>query len=158
MMSASQSFTVTVVPNGVGDGGVDLPPSFTSVPSTIAVEGIAYSYQAVAVDPDNPTSTFTYSLTSTASGNMSVSSSGLLSWTPAKSEHGSVTVAIQAMASNGETATQTFTVNVLSNNVESSGGCGCVVGGHDDGRTAPLAFVLLLGGMALVWWRRRRSA
>jgi hypothetical protein len=135
----------------------NLPPTFTSIPSTIAVEGTPYSYQAAAVDPDDAGSTFTYALASTASGNLAVSSSGALTWTPSKSELGSVNITIVAMASNGQMAIQSFTVSVLSKNIQASGGCGCVLAGHTGGDApTPLAMLTVALVAAGLFFRLRR--
>jgi MYXO-CTERM domain-containing protein len=150
MLSAVQSFALTVLPSG--------QPYFTSIPSTTAVEGVAYAYQAVAVDPGNPTATFTYSLTSPPSGDLQVSPTGALTWTPSAKEHGSVTVTIQAQTTAG-TATQSFTVTVLSKNVEaanSSSGCGCVVGERGGSERASTAALVLIAFAVLVVARSRR--
>ena len=137
----------------------NLPPEFTSIPSTVAVQGRAYTYQAVAVDPDEPGTTFTYSLASTPSGNLAVSSSGALTWMPTKGELGSVNVTIVAMGSNGQMAIQNFTVSVLSKNIESSGGgCGCVLAGHTggDGPTPLTILTVALIAAGLLFRSRRR--
>src|ERR1043166_695860 len=59
--SSTQSFTIRV-----GDGTVNQPPFFTSSPVTNATEGVAYSYQATAQDPEN--GALAFSLVSGPSG------------------------------------------------------------------------------------------
>lgn len=141
---------------------VNLPPQFTSIPSTVAVEGVAYAYQATAVDPDEANVTFTYALASTASGNLAISADGALTWTPGASELGSVNVTIVATGSNGQMAIQSFTVNVLSKNIQAKagGGCGCVVAGRTRGdEPAPLAMLTVaLVAAGLLFRSRRRRA
>jgi MYXO-CTERM domain-containing protein len=156
MQSATQSYTLTVLPAPlpIVDAGAKAPPIFTSIPSTVAVAGTHYTYQAVAIDPGNSAATFTYLLTSKASGDMVADPTGLLTWKPTGAEQGTVVVTIQATEGNGATATQTFSVTVVTPAAQSSG-CGCVVGGAND-RPPALVWLLLLGCALLI--SRRRNA
>jgi hypothetical protein len=143
-----QSFVVQVVDASSVTPSTGGAPTFTSVPPTVAIVGRAFSYQAVAVDPVDASAAITYALTSTASGDMALSSSGVLTWKPVSKEKGAVPVAITATGPGGNTV-QTFTVTVIS---EGGGGCS-TVGGVDG--VAPGLVILAL--MALAAWRRRRA-
>lgn len=77
----------------------------TSRPVYLAKEDQLYQYQVVAVDPDNDP--LTYELLEGPSG-MTISSTGLVSWTPFKSE----TVQVKLRVTSGEDAAeQRYTIN-----------------------------------------------
>ena len=144
-LSATQTFTLlTSVP-------MSIDPQFTSVPATTAVVGSSYVYNVTATDPGDPGATFTYALTSTASGNMALSQSGALSWKPTSKEKGTQAITIQATSSSGRTATQSFAVTVVD---AGGGGCSCDIGGRGDGASWSM---LLLVGLLLMLVRRRRA-
>lgn len=85
------------------------PPYFTSVPTSPAVIGDEYTYQARAVDPDNDV--LTYTLLSPIVAGANLSASGLFSWTPVTGSEGEYTVAIRV--SDGKAAvTQSYTLAV----------------------------------------------
>ena len=144
-LTATQTFTIlTTIPMAID-------PVFTSVPATTALVGRAYVYDATATDPGDPNATFTFSLVSTASGNMTLAQSGALSWTPRSKEEGTQAITIQATSSSGRTAMQSFAVTVSD---QTGGGCSCEIGGHANGVAG---WMLALVGLALVLLRRRRA-
>ncbi|GAM10729.1 protein sidekick-2 [Geobacter sp. OR-1] len=104
-LSAEQSFTIDV--------GYNQTPVISSSPVTVAADGAAYSYQVVASDPDNDP--LTYSLIAAPSG-MTVSASGLLSWTPTKAQADAGSHPVSLQVSDGSlSAIQEFTVTVSVN-------------------------------------------
>jgi|GEM_PF-4869935 len=101
-MLKSLSLTVTSANNA---------PLITSSPVTTAGREQLYSYQVTATDADGDI--LTWSLT-TAPAGMSISSNGLITWTPSSLQKGSHTISIQV--SDGiSTAVQSFTLNVDNN-------------------------------------------
>jgi hypothetical protein len=148
-LTAQQTFTILVtVPMAID-------PVFTSTPATTAVVGERYTYLAVATDPGDHAATFTYSLASTASGNMTMAADGTLSWTPKSSERGTQAITVQALSSTGRMSTQSFAVTVIDNG---KGGCGCHLGGSNGGGGATGAWLVVLGLLAFALRRRARSA
>lgn len=99
--SAAQSFTVQV--NAIANAN----PVFTSVPLTAVDLNAQYSYQATASDPDN--NPLVFSLVSGPSG-LSVSSTGLVQWTPTST--GLFAVSIRVQDNNGGSAVQSFNITV----------------------------------------------
>lgn len=93
-------------------------PLITSAPSISAIENVLYSYQVVVNDPDDSGLELSYDV-SPKTGDMNISTSGLLTWTPANGvlSSGQVTVRV---ADNGENsalpAIQTFTITVAEIN------------------------------------------
>jgi len=85
-------------------------PVFTSTPITVAKEGVAYSYAAIATDADGDS--ITYSLVTAPAGMEIDPVSGLVSWTPTCKQAGSYTVTIRATDAGGLTAEQSFTLTV----------------------------------------------
>ena len=88
---------------------VNQTPTITSTPITTATVAVAYAYNVNATDPDEDT--LTYSLTTSPTGMIIVSTTGVISWTPTSTQSGdhSVTVVI----SDGSlSATQSFTIIV----------------------------------------------
>lgn len=99
--NASQSFTVQV--NAIANAN----PAFTSSAPTNADVNGTYRYQATASDPDN--NPIAFSLVSGPAG-MTVSSTGLVEWTPTAT--GNANVVIRVQDNNGGFATQSFTIIV----------------------------------------------
>ena len=99
--SAEQSFTVTVLAN--------LPPEFTSTPSTVVEEDSNYQYQ-VAVQDD---SIVTLSATNIPSWLVFDAQTGLLSGTPGAIDIGIHSVTLRA-ADNIQSSEQSFTVTVTA--------------------------------------------
>ena len=98
--SASQSWTITVAKTNAA-------PNISSLPSTAAKPGVAWSYQVVAADPDGDP--LSYSLPQKPSG-MAISSAGLLSWTPAAG--GTHAVQLRVSDPGGKYASQSFQLAV----------------------------------------------
>lgn len=79
-------------------------PNITSTPVTTASEDIQYSYQVVASDPNGDA--IIYSLDSKPQ-NMSISSTGLISWTPLQSNVGSHSIVVK-VSDNKVSTTQSY--------------------------------------------------
>jgi VCBS repeat-containing protein len=108
VLTDSQSFTINVTP-------VNDAPTITSAASTSATESALYSYQLVISDSDdsNNGTDIGFSLT-TAPAGMTVSSTGLIQWTPPNGvTSADVTVEAADGGENGAAAaTQSWTINV----------------------------------------------
>jgi hypothetical protein len=89
------------------------PPSITSSPSSVALVGETYSYQLVATDPENEA--LTYALQSGPSG-MTLSSGGLVQWTPNENQTGDYSVSLEILDPQGASATQSYTLSVQAEN------------------------------------------
>lgn len=87
------------------------PPAITSSPVRNGTEARPYAYQVSAVDFDAGT-TFGYSL-ETAPAGMTISASGLVSWTPDSSQLGAKPVRV-AVSDGTLTTKQDFTVTVVA--------------------------------------------
>jgi len=121
------SGAVTLVAND-GNGGTDtevftvavslqnLPPDITSTAPTTATEGVAYSYNPVAVDPDLPADTLVWSLTGAPSGMTINSSTGAISWTPDNNSPASATFTLTVDDQAGGTDEESITITVTLNN------------------------------------------
>ncbi|SMF03440.1 RHS repeat-associated core domain-containing protein [Alteromonadaceae bacterium Bs31] len=84
-------------------------PYFTSVPTSPAIIGEQYQYQALAEDPDNDP--LVYSLVSPQAAGIELSSNGLFAWTPVAGDQGEYTVAIKV--SDGKSSvTQSYSLAV----------------------------------------------
>jgi Putative Ig domain len=91
---------------------VNAPPVITSSPVLTARETVPYSYQVTVTDPNGNGGPFTYSLTASPA-DMTISASGLISWTPAA--QGAPTVTVRVTDATGLFVEQTYVVTVLSN-------------------------------------------
>ncbi len=106
---AEQRFTISV-------GIFNSPPSINSTAPTTATEDIEYTYQLSVSDVDDPNNgaDLSFSLTNAPTG-MTVSTTGLISWTPTEGVLTSNTVTV-TVADGGEDsaapATETFTITV----------------------------------------------
>ena len=107
--SDEKTFTLTV--NNVND-----TPEFTFIAPTTTDEDAAFSYQLTAsdIDVDVVEETLTYEAVSVPSW-MTVSSSGLISGTPANGDVGAHEVTVKVTDSAGASDEKTFTLTV--NNV-----------------------------------------
>ena len=109
VVAAMEDFTITVT-------SVNDAPSITSTAGTTATADTLYTYTASVSDPDdlNNGTDLTWSLSNAPSG-MVVSSTGVVTWTPAEGVTTSGTVTLQ-VADGGENsaavATETFTISV----------------------------------------------
>ncbi|TNE45143.1 MAG: hypothetical protein EP343_28140 [Deltaproteobacteria bacterium] len=102
----SQTWTTTVV-------GPNQPPAFTSQPPTTVLQGDTYSYNIVAVDPDNDPVTITL-LTGPQGANIQTSGTTVtLTWPTDASNGGrSYSFEVEACDNNNNCAQQTWTVFV----------------------------------------------
>jgi hypothetical protein len=87
---------------------INVPPTFTSTPITTGIENQLYTYQANATD-EQP---ITYSL-KTAPANMTISSTGLVSWIPVVGTYG---VSVVAKDSENAKREQNFMLVISQNN------------------------------------------
>ena len=111
-MTTSETLTITV-------DEVNVAPTLTK-PADVAIdELVAWTLQLSATDTDLPAQTLTFSLVSGPAG-LTVSSAGLVSWTPTEAQGPSTNTVTVKVADNGtpsQTATQAFTVSVREVNV-----------------------------------------
>ncbi len=115
--AVAASATFTVVVDAVNDA-----PSITSTPSTSAIESSLYSYQVAVNDPDDAGAGLSYDV-SPKTGDMKISTSGLLTWTPANgiSSSGSITVtATDGGENSAAAANQIFIIAVTDVNTSPS--------------------------------------
>jgi FtsP/CotA-like multicopper oxidase with cupredoxin domain len=110
--------------NGAANGGmlafIDVngsgsAPMITSVPVTTATQGVSYSYDVNATDPDVG-DVLTYSLDIKPSGMTINTTSGLIAWTPGSAQSGPQAVKARVTDQTGLFATQPFTINVANVN------------------------------------------
>ncbi len=109
----TEDFTISVT-------AVNDPPTITSTADTSATEDTLYTYTATVsdVDDSNNGTDLTWSLSNEPSG-MVVSSTGVVTWTPANgvSSSGTVTLSVQDGGENGASAdTEDFTITVTAVN------------------------------------------
>ncbi len=104
--TAYQTYSLTVV------SYTNLPPVFTSTPVQLADPGAAYTYTAVAADPNRDP--VTYALAKNPAGMTINAQSGIISWTPAVGQLGGNLVSLTASDGKGGTATQTFNLVVIA--------------------------------------------
>ena len=85
------------------------PPVIESDPVTTAKEGVAYTYEVEATDPNGDI--LTYALTVHPAGMTINSTTGVISWTPTEAQIGAIEVVVEV--SDGRiSATQPFTIGV----------------------------------------------
>jgi len=114
------SATVTMTVTAVNDA-----PLITSSAITTAQDGVPYSYQVTVSDPDdaNNGTDLAFSLPTFPAG-MSVSSTGLIQWTPPVNVAAGYNVTVQ-VADGGENgaaaASQSFTINVSVPDTDNDG-------------------------------------
>ena len=125
-------------------------PVIESTPVTTAKEGAAYTYDVEATDPNEDT--LTYSLTISPTGMTINSTTGVITWTPTKSQVGENEVMVEVSDGNKST-TQSFTVTVaealltsivvlpssMSLEIDSSGTITSVTAHYDNGTSAGIA-------------------
>lgn len=90
-------------------------PTITSIPVTTATQGVSYSYDVNATDPDVG-DVLTYSLDIKPAGMSINAASGLIAWTPGSGQVGPQAVKARVTDQSGLFATQPFTVTVASVN------------------------------------------
>jgi hypothetical protein len=110
--SGTQTFEITVA-------NANRPPQFTTAPVTTATEGLAYSYDADAIDLDAG-DVLTFSLAAAPAGMSIDPSTGLVSWTPTSAQVGNNLVSIVVTDAGSLSASQTFTIRVFSSNLPPS--------------------------------------
>ncbi len=108
MTSSTASPATTTVTVSVAPPNHD--PQITSSALTAGQVATAYQYQVVATDPDGDA--LTYALSVSPAG-MSVSASGLVSWTP--SSTGTFAVTVRVTDGHGGSTTQSFNILVSGN-------------------------------------------
>ena len=102
----STSFTLTVIE-------ADDPPTIASTPDTTALEDAVYDYAVDASDEEG--AALSYSLTTAPTG-MTIDTTGVISWTPALADTGTHAVALQVADPGGQTAAQSYQLQVLEVN------------------------------------------
>ena len=117
--------------------GAGSPPSITSIPPTSATEGSLYSYTVTASDADGDALGF--SLDVAPPGMMISVSTGVIAWTPDRTQAGSHDVTVRVTDARGLAATQTFSVTVANLNQApaASGNAYSMVAGATLGVAAP---------------------
>jgi RHS repeat-associated protein len=93
-------------------GHLNEAPAFVSSPNLEVVAGKNYIYPAAAVDPE--ADGLTYALAGGPSGLAVNSSTGLLTWSTSSGDAGNHAVTLRVTDSYGASATQTFTIAVVS--------------------------------------------
>ena len=99
--------SVFSIGKAVGSGAKNLDPVITSSPVTTGTQGVAYSYQVQATDPEG--GSLTYTLPTKPTG-MTISGSGLIAWTP--SSVGSEPVVVRVTDNKGAFAEQSYSIAV----------------------------------------------
>ncbi|MBA7554437.1 hypothetical protein ES705_47058 [subsurface metagenome] len=84
-------------------------PVIGSNPVTTAKEGVVYTYDVEATDPNEDT--LTYSLTTSPTGMTINSTTGVITWTPTESQVGENEVVVE-VSDESKSTTQSFTVTV----------------------------------------------
>jgi hypothetical protein len=90
-------------------------PTITSIPVVTATQGVAYSYDVNATDPDAG-DVLTYSLDIKPTGMSINATSGLIAWTPGSAQVGPQAVKARVTDQTGLFATQPFTITVANVN------------------------------------------
>jgi hypothetical protein len=102
---------------------VNHAPDITSTPATSGTEGILYTYDIEATDP-NAGDALVSSLTAAPTGMSIDSATGLIQWTPTHDQIGDKKVEVQVTDQGGLSDTQSFTIVVQA---------GSQTGGGQDG-------------------------
>lgn len=87
-------------------------PIITSQPPMNASVDQAYAYQLAVDDPDMDVNAYELTAPSPAPGNMALSATGLLTWTPTDKDLGSTVVTLTVKDAAGHATSQTFTILV----------------------------------------------
>jgi hypothetical protein len=103
-----QSFDITV------EQGPNFEPIITSTAVTEANDGILYTYDVHADDPNGDV--LTYTLTAFPEGMTIGSATGMIQWTPTIAQIGSHPVVVEVSDGRGGIATQSFTITVIEVN------------------------------------------
>ncbi len=102
------SSAVLTWPGGPCVSHTNQPPSITSTPPTSGSQGVLYTYDVDATDPDGDT--LTYSLDVRPIGMFIDPASGLIQWTPLAGQDGAIAVTVRATDPDGLFDTQSFEV------------------------------------------------
>ena len=97
----------------VGDGIVNLAPVISSEAPRFTAVGSNYAYQIDATDPEGSDLIFEIGQGPTG---LSVSDTGLVTWTPAAGQEGQFVVTLQVTDAGGATAIESFELDVLAEN------------------------------------------
>ncbi|NRA23201.1 MAG: hypothetical protein HRU08_01740 [Oleispira sp.] len=114
-VAASETFTLNVI-------SVNDAPQINSLPSLSAIESTLYRYQLDVSDPDDSGMELTYSVAPIV-GDMDISASGLLTWTPANGvmSSGLITLTVADGGEDGAApAIQAFSISVTDVNTPPS--------------------------------------
>lgn len=101
---ATQSYRLTV------ESPPNADPTISSQPVTVATEGVVYSYDVEATDPDGDP--LVYSLVLAPSGMVIDSASGVINWTPGTGQLGGHDITVQVDDGNGGVASQNYQLTV----------------------------------------------
>jgi RHS repeat-associated protein len=105
----TQSFILSVVATAT-----NRDPTISSTPRDTIRMGRDYRYKVDVTDPDGDPLTFLFD---TAPEGMTMNASGLVSWTPTAAQFGANQVSIRVEDGRGGRALQSFTVNVVTQEV-----------------------------------------
>lgn len=106
--ATTQAFAILV-----GDGIINDAPMIESTAPRFGAVGSDYSYQVVANDPEGTALSFALSR---GPDGMTISDSGLLSWTPADGQEGKFVVTIRVTDAGGATSLESFELDILAEN------------------------------------------
>ncbi|MCU7919309.1 MAG: putative Ig domain-containing protein [Candidatus Thiodiazotropha sp. (ex Epidulcina cf. delphinae)] len=110
-----RSREVAVTPTARRIDRRNLPPAFTSTPVTEATEGVTYSYDSEAIDP-NPRDSVSYGLVVAPTGMTIDGGTGLIEWTPINAQVGQHVITVQASDRQAAYSEQTFVITVTNVN------------------------------------------
>ncbi|QEG23137.1 putative Ig domain-containing protein [Mariniblastus fucicola] len=144
--ATTQAFAILV-----GDGVVNLAPDFSSEAPRFTAVGSNYTYQLEATDAEG--TELSYAVSRGPTG-LTISDSGLVSWTPADGQDGKFVVTLRVTDEGGASSIESFELDVLAENrapvVNSSAPTTSVKGVAfrydllvNDADIDPLAFALL---------------
>jgi predicted secreted protein len=118
-LGASTSATTQV---STVDNKAPVITSLPNIPNQVDVgRGATFSYQATASDPDDPSSSLTWTVDTNPSTSATIDSSGLVTWTIG-SDLANTNVTMEVSVSDGnDTVSQTFTVPIGTLEVQTDG-------------------------------------
>ena len=111
MVSVISPTQTALMPNAFTIVDPNRAPSITSTAVGNGDEGVLYTYQVSATDPDNDPLSFR--LLASPAG-MTIAPAGLITWTPSAAQVGSQSVQVEAADGRGGIATQAFSVSVTA--------------------------------------------
>jgi hypothetical protein len=92
------------------DTASNQPPQITSSPPITAAVNVTYTYPVQAVDPNNDNMDFALPV---GPAGMSMDGNGLVTWTPALTDLGVLSVTVQVSDGNSGVAQQSYTIDVV---------------------------------------------